>query len=130
MLRSLDQKAGFRGHAPRQLHVFDDPGGTTGAGCCRWPRSSCSPPRSSHRSPESGRTTSSCAQWGAVGLPFDHDDIVEMAVARVRSAYSERPDLERLVPEPFTLRDLRRLHEASWAAAYSPTSSRGTSRTT
>src|SRR3954467_12064695 len=25
VLRSLDQKAGIRGQAPRQLHVFDDP---------------------------------------------------------------------------------------------------------
>jgi 8-oxo-dGTP diphosphatase len=45
-------------------------------------------------------------------LPFDHEEIVRHAVDRLRSTYEERPDPHGLLDEPFTVRELRRLHEA------------------
>ena len=113
VLRSLDQKAGRRGQAPRQLHVFDDPRRDdrgwvlSVAHVVLLPAAVVAPVAEERPDDVQLRPVAE-----AVGLPFDHDDIVEMAVARVRSAYAERPDPERLLPEPFTLRDLRRLHEA------------------
>src|SRR5262249_3421400 len=45
-------------------------------------------------------------------LLFDHDKILREAVAQVRDLYETFPDPERLLPGPFTLLDLRHLHEA------------------
>lgn len=53
------------------------------------------------------------------GLLFDHDRIVRAAIERLRSRYEiryrfvdVRPDPDQFLPEPFTLHQLRRLHEA------------------
>ncbi len=48
----------------------------------------------------------------ATGLPHDHDDIIRRAVAEIRAAYADRLDPQRLLPEPFLLRSLRRLHDS------------------
>ena len=45
-------------------------------------------------------------------LPFDHDAIADEAVSRFRSDHAVAPDPYRLLEEPFTVRELRRLHEA------------------
>ena len=45
-------------------------------------------------------------------LPFDHEEIVRHAVDRLRRDYEERPDPHGLLDEPFTVLQLRRLHEA------------------
>lgn len=122
VLRSLAQKAGMAPtRAPRQLHVFDDP-------------------QRDHR----GRVLSVAhvlvTPWSAVGpvlgarpddvclrpvaeargLPFDHDRIVELAVDRLRADYGERPDPEHLLDEPFTLRQLRLLHQEILGARLHP----------
>lgn len=47
----------------------------------------------------------------ARGLAFDHDEIVERALARLRSKLSWQPIGFELLPERFTLRELQRLHE-------------------
>ena len=45
-------------------------------------------------------------------LKYDHDEIVRSAVAALRSDYRQRPDPAGLLPDgPFTVRDLRLLHE-------------------
>ena len=56
---------------------------------------------------------------GEAGLLFDHDEIVAAAVADVRERYEFRgrsvgvaPDPDGFMPEPFTLHQLRRVHEA------------------
>ncbi|GAP53676.1 hypothetical protein AHiyo6_02410, partial [Arthrobacter sp. Hiyo6] len=46
------------------------------------------------------------------GLPYGHAEIVAKAVEWLRAAYVEAPDPGALLDEPFTLRDLRELHEA------------------
>ena len=48
----------------------------------------------------------------ARGLAFDHDEIVQRAVERLRSEYDDAPDPRGLLEEPFTLLELQRLHEA------------------
>lgn len=45
-------------------------------------------------------------------LPFDHEEIVRHAVDRLRTVYEDRPDPYGLLDEPFTVLELRRLHEA------------------
>ncbi|WP_336031144.1 NrtR DNA-binding winged helix domain-containing protein [Geodermatophilus sp. FMUSA9-8] len=113
VLRSLDQKAHLTGQSPRQLHVFD----ASGRDDRGWVLSVAHvvllaahvvlPVVESHPADVRLRPVAE-----AVGLPFDHDDIVRRAVATVRQEYAERPDPERLLTEPFTLRQLRVLHEA------------------
>lgn len=45
-------------------------------------------------------------------LLFDHDGILAEAVAQIRARYEVAPDPDGLLEGPFTLLDLRRLHEA------------------
>lgn len=45
-------------------------------------------------------------------LPFEHCEIIAKAVTRVRTEYAAAPDPYRLLPEPFTILQLRQLHEA------------------
>lgn len=49
---------------------------------------------------------------GQKRLPFDHEDIVDLAVEELRSAYRERPDPHGLLGSRFSILQLRRLHEA------------------
>ncbi|MGY1592273.1 NUDIX hydrolase [Geodermatophilus sp. SYSU D00708] len=112
--RSLREKAGLTPEvAPRQLHVFDDPGrddrgwvlSVAHAAALPWravePVLAARPVDVVVRPVEEVR-----------GLLFDHDEIVERAAARLRTAYRERPDPEGLLDEPFTMRELFRLHDA------------------
>lgn len=116
VLRSLDEKAGVRGLAPKQLHVFDDPrrddrGWVLSVGHVDIVRS--------ERIPSAG-----VARLFAVdevpALPYDHGAIITFAVEAMRAAYRTSPDPGHLLPdawpgEPtgaFTIRELRRLHES------------------
>jgi 8-oxo-dGTP diphosphatase len=45
------------------------------------------------------------------GLPYGHAEIVAKAVEWLRAAYAESPDPGALLEEPFTLKELRDLHE-------------------
>lgn len=60
----------------------------------------------------SGRRSALDLPDGQRRLPFDHEEIVRHAVARLRADHEERPDPRRLLAEPFTVLELRRLHEA------------------
>jgi ADP-ribose pyrophosphatase YjhB (NUDIX family) len=114
VVRSLEQKVGLRGTTtPRQLHVFDHPERDDRG----WVLSVAHVvvlPWADVASVVDARPDD---VWlrpvaEATGLPFDHDAIVEMAVEVVRTAHREHPDPEGLLREPFTLRELRHLHEA------------------
>ncbi len=45
-------------------------------------------------------------------LAFDHDEMVAAAVADLRRRYADDADPDHLIGEPFTLLELRRVHEA------------------
>jgi 8-oxo-dGTP diphosphatase len=49
---------------------------------------------------------------GQSALPFEHEEILRAAVAFTRIRYQESPDPDRLLPDFFTLYQLRRVHEA------------------
>jgi ADP-ribose pyrophosphatase YjhB (NUDIX family) len=98
--------------APRQLHVFDDPErddrgwvlSVAHTDVVAWPRIA---------SAVADRDDVQLAPIDqATGLPFDHDAIVTMALAALRDRYRHHPDPDRLLPSPFTLHELRLLHEA------------------
>jgi ADP-ribose pyrophosphatase YjhB (NUDIX family) len=111
--RSLADKVGLSGRSPQQLQVFDDPerddrGWVLSAAhvdVVPWgelaPVLEARPDDVVHRPCNEVR-----------GLAFDHDAIVRLAAEHVRARYRERPDPAGLVPEPFTLRELRVVHQA------------------
>lgn len=103
--RSLRDKAGIDDVVPEQLRVFDAPGRDSRG----WVLSVA------HvaivRADSMGRLDPVAVPL-AVGLDFDHDEIVELAVARVRAEYAEHPDPSGLLAEPYSISALREVHEA------------------
>jgi ADP-ribose pyrophosphatase YjhB (NUDIX family) len=108
--RCLREKAGVEGTRPRQLHVFDKPDRDDRG----WVLSVAHmdvvrPERLDGRINEQTRIVP--ADDPGI-LPYDHTEIIQRAVATVRASYELVPDPERLVPGPFTILELRQLHEA------------------
>ena len=116
--RAVSDKLGLRTRAPRQLAVFDAPNRDTRGHVVTVAHvdllaESTLPPTADDRwalAPVVGTRLRLPDRQRK--LPFDHDEIVRSAVAWARSRYERRPDPSRLLPEPFTLRELRLLHEA------------------
>jgi ADP-ribose pyrophosphatase YjhB (NUDIX family) len=107
--RSLRDKAGVRGLHPRQLHVFDDPrrdhrGWVLSVAHVDVVRAD----RLVSRLP----TTRLVPVHTPGNLPWDHADIIALAVDDIRAHYLGRPDPDHLLGEEFTLRELRLAHEA------------------
>lgn len=107
--RSLREKAGVRGLHPRQLHVFDaldrDPRG--------WVLSVAHVDvvqldRLASRLP----TTRLVPVHTPGDMPWDHPDIIALAVGHIRSRYQDQPDPDHLLGDEFTVRELRAVHEA------------------
>ncbi len=112
--RSLREKAGLTPEvAPRQLHVFDDPDRDDRGWVLSVAHVAALPWRVVAPVVEA-RPEEVCPRPvdDVRGLLFDHDDIVRRAVADMRAQYAERPDPDGLLQEPFTVRELHRLHEA------------------
>jgi ADP-ribose pyrophosphatase YjhB (NUDIX family) len=108
--RCLREKAGVEGTRPRQLHVFDKPDRDDRG----WVLSVAHmdvvrPERLDGRIDVQTRIVP--ADDPGV-LPYDHTEIIRRAVATVRASYELAPDPERLIPGPFTILELRLLHEA------------------
>ena len=108
VLRSLREKAGVEGLAPRQLHVFDDPARDSRG----WVLSVAhlDVVAAAALTIDAGRAR--LVPVAAAGtMVHAHDDILEYAVAQLREDHRERPDPHGLLAEPFTMTELRRLHE-------------------
>lgn len=108
--RSLRDKAGVEGRSPRQLQVFDDPRRDDRG----WVLSvahvdACPVEVFDGRLLEATRLAPASAPGR---LPYGHEQIIELAVADLQARYSAGPDPDGLLAPPFTLRDLRLLHEA------------------
>ncbi|SEH47604.1 ADP-ribose pyrophosphatase YjhB, NUDIX family [Mycolicibacterium rutilum] len=108
--RSLRAKANVRGLHPRQLHVFDDPARDDRG----WVLSVAHVQvvRRDQLADRFAETTRLMPVDGPGRLPYDHADIIELAVGDVRAHYLEKPDPDGLLGDAFTLRDLRMAHEA------------------
>jgi 8-oxo-dGTP diphosphatase len=108
--RSLRDKVGVEGMSPRQLQVFDDPqrdsrGWVLSVAHVAVVRAG----QLEHRLTDRTRL----APVDRPGrLPYGHEQIIERAVADVRNQYAVAPDPDRLLAEPFTIFELRKLHEA------------------
>jgi 8-oxo-dGTP diphosphatase len=114
VLRSLREKAGISGRVPRQLQVFDDPARDDRGWVLSVAHVDVVPLAALEEA------LASCVRLASVtgepeliaGLPYGHADIVAKAVEWLRAAYAEAPDPGKLLGEPFTLKELRELHEA------------------
>jgi ADP-ribose pyrophosphatase YjhB (NUDIX family) len=110
VLRSLREKAHLEGLRPRQLHVFDDPGRDDRGWVLSVAHVDVVPAERVQAALASGCVLAPVDEVS--GLAFDHDAIVRMATDDLRDRYREHPDPDRLLPEPFTLLQLQRLHQA------------------
>ncbi|NYJ02443.1 ADP-ribose pyrophosphatase YjhB (NUDIX family) [Nocardioides thalensis] len=113
--QSLDRKAGLRdiGKKPRLLRVFDDPKRDKRG----WTLSIGHSVGLPHDVAASGngrlaRVDGNGKVPRSIRLLFDHDRIVEEAVADMRRRYEILPDPDGLLTGPFTMTDLRLVHEA------------------
>ncbi len=104
--RSLANKAGIGGLEPVQLRVFDAPGRDVRG----WVLS-VAHVIAVRADAVAGATV--VAADRAAPLAYDHDQILDLAVAHVREAYRQHPDPYGLLGDaPFTLLELERLHRA------------------
>jgi ADP-ribose pyrophosphatase YjhB (NUDIX family) len=115
VLRCLREKAGISGRVPRQLQVFDEPGRDDRGWVLSVAHVDVVPLAALEDALKSDgvRLASVTGEPEVIaGLPYGHSDIVGKAVEWLRAAYVEAPDPGALLDEPFTLKDLRELHEA------------------
>ena len=115
VLRSLREKAGISGRVPRQLQVFDDPARDDRGWVLSVAHVDVVPLAALEQALMSDgvRLASVTGDPELIaGLPYGHAEMVAKAVEWLRAAYVEAPDPGELLAEPFTLKDLRELHEA------------------
>lgn len=107
--RSLHIKANVSGLHPQQLHVFDNPTRDNRG----WVLSvahveAVTPARLETRYPDVTRLMPADAPGR---LTYDHEEIIELAVAHLRDRYATQPDPDGLLGDEFTILELRRTHE-------------------
>lgn len=115
VLRCLREKAGISGRVPRQLQVFDEPGRDDRGWVLSVAHVDVVPLAALEEALKSDgvRLASVNGEPDVIaGLPYGHGAIVAKAVEWLQAAYAEAPDPGELLDEPFTLKDLRELHEA------------------
>lgn len=124
--RTLADKCGIVGLAPTQLRVMDEPRRDDRGWVLSVAHLDVVAPEAVLENAEgaSVRLVPVRARLGDDGrsllelpgrqrrLPFDHEEIVGLAVETLRERYASRPDPAGLAGERFTMRRLRRLHEA------------------
>lgn len=123
VLRSLREKAGVEGLRPRQLRVFDAPGRDDRG----WVLSVAHLDVVAAGRIHLVERTPIVPVDDLPPLQFDHQEIVEVAVDALRAQYRIVPDPWALLgDEPFTVRDLRLVHEAIAGERFNPDTFRRT----
>lgn len=120
VLRSLREKAGVSGRSPQQLHVFDEPGRDERGWVMSVAHVDVVPAvelvetklGETKLAPVVELVGTKPDVTRALNLPYDHAEIVDFAVRHVQAQYRTRPDPGGLLAQPFTLKELRELHEA------------------
>lgn len=97
---------------PRLLRVFDEPGRDERAWTLSIAHSLALPWEVASEAHGEWLPISRTGQPGRTKLLFDHATILREAVTRMRDRYEVDPDPYHLLTGEFTLRELRRLHEA------------------
>lgn len=120
-LRALRLKTRVEGVTPVQLEVFDDPDRDSRGWVLSVAHAALLPYDALATAiAGSDDATLVPVQEGGLAqlpdrqrrLPFDHERIVELAAAWAARRYAEAPDPDGLLPPPFTLTQLRHLHQA------------------
>jgi 8-oxo-dGTP diphosphatase len=120
-LRALHLKAGVVGVEPVQLEVFDDPDRDSRGWVLSVAHAALLPYETlASAISGSDEATLVPVQEGGLALlpdrqrrlPFDHERIVELASAWAAKQYAAAPDPFGLLTPPFTLTQLRYLHQA------------------
>ena len=108
--RSLREKAGVAGLQPRQLHVFDDPKRDERG----WVLSVAhiDVVRADRLASRYAGATRLAPVSSPGHLPYDHSEIISLAVEHIRSRYADIPDPDWLLGERITVLELRLAHEA------------------
>ncbi|MGN8050593.1 NUDIX hydrolase [Curtobacterium sp. 22159] len=123
VLRSLADKAGVTGLAPSQLHVFDDPSRDSRGWVLSVAHLDVVPASSLSAGLDDSRARLVPVD-DATGMVHGHEEIVAFAVASLRAVYGAAPDPRGLAAEPFTMTELRRVHQAVAGRALQPDSFR------
>jgi len=110
--RSLREKAGVGGVHPHQLHVFDAPGRDQRGWVLSVAHVAVVPFEHLATALEESETLRLAPASAPGRLPYDHNDIVDRAIDHLRDRYATEPDPDRLLPDTFSLRELRLVHEA------------------
>lgn len=97
---------------PRLLQVFDDPARDERAWTLSIAHAVALPWLEVASAEGTWHTVDESGSIGRTKLLFDHGEILREAVNDMRDRYETDPDPDRLLRGPFTLLDLRRLHEA------------------
>jgi len=118
VVRVLRDKCGIEGVTPHQLRVSDDPTRDPRGWVLSVAHAVVVPHVQVKELPDDVAIRPlDDAQPGPGASPladlaFDHQEIVTEAIRELRSLYQDHPDPLGLLPEPFTLLQLRLLHEA------------------
>lgn len=122
VLRSLKEKAGVTGRAPQQLHVFDEPSRDERGWVLSVAHVDVVPMEMLLPVVEPVETMAESVvdlvpvpelvQTQETKLPFDHGQIIAYALAHIRQQYRVQPDPGGLLQLPFTLKELREVHES------------------
>ena len=110
----LEEKVGIspRSVRPRLLRLFDDPGRDERGWVLSVAHSVALPWDEVSEATGTWRAVDEQGGLRTTRLLFDHAAILCEAVADLRARYEVEPDPDRILPSPFTLRELRLLHQA------------------
>jgi len=107
--RALQDKAGLSDVTFTQLRVFDKPGRDDRGWVLTVGHSGA---LSTARIPADVRSVPIVDDRPAERLLFDHDDIVTLAVEKLREQYARTFDPAELLPDAFTVLEVRRIYQA------------------